>query len=61
MAKKVTRVEVFRKNQTPYGCDPDPAWYFRLRARNGEIIAASEGYTRKADAARGARRVLAAR
>ena len=26
------------------------AWYFRLRARNGEIVAQSEGYHNKQDA-----------
>jgi uncharacterized protein YegP (UPF0339 family) len=25
-------------------------WYWRLRAKNGEIIATGEGYTRKRDA-----------
>lgn len=30
-------------------------WYWHLRASNGEIVAQSEGYTRKADAERGAR------
>lgn len=27
-----------------------PLWYFRIRARNGEIIAQSEGYSRRLDA-----------
>jgi len=33
------------------------SWRFRLRARNGEIIAVGESYTRKSDAIRGAKRV----
>lgn len=32
-------------------------FYFHWRAGNGEIICASQGYTRRHDAARGARRV----
>jgi uncharacterized protein YegP (UPF0339 family) len=49
-------VEVFR------GQHGDPLrfakrWYWRLVARNGEVIAdGSENYTRKADAAKAARR-----
>jgi uncharacterized protein YegP (UPF0339 family) len=31
----------------------DGQWYFHLRAANGEIVAQSEGYTRRADAYRG--------
>jgi uncharacterized protein YegP (UPF0339 family) len=27
-----------------------PLWYFRIRAANGELIAQSEGYSRKIDA-----------
>lgn len=43
---------------------PDKAgeWRWRLKGRNGEIMATSEGYTREADAVRGAedaRRVMA--
>lgn len=30
-------------------------WRWRLRARNGEVVAASEAYTRAEDAGRGAR------
>lgn len=38
----------------------DPAlWYFHLVAGNGEIIASSEGYTRRFTAEQGAKRVLA--
>lgn len=32
-------------------------WFFRVKARNGETIAASESYTRCSDAVRGAKRV----
>jgi len=32
-------------------------WYVRLRARNGQVFVVSEGYTRKADACRAARRL----
>lgn len=28
-------------------------WRFRIKARNGEIVAVGEGYTRKQDAIRG--------
>lgn len=33
-------------------------WRFRLKGRNGEIVAASQAYSRKHDAKRGAERVL---
>lgn len=33
--------------------DKDGGWRFRVIGRNGEIIAASEAYTRPADAKRG--------
>ena len=45
---RVPKFEVFR------GKVPDNDWYFHLRAANGEIIAASEGYKTKAGAIRGA-------
>jgi uncharacterized protein YegP (UPF0339 family) len=35
--------------------DNAQAWRWRLVAGNGEIVATSEAYTRKADARRGAR------
>jgi uncharacterized protein YegP (UPF0339 family) len=50
--KRRARVEVFK--------DRKGQWRFRLIAGNGEIIAQSEGYTRKYTATLGARRVLAA-
>lgn len=31
----------------------DGQWYFRLRARNGEIICSSEGYTTKQNCLKG--------
>lgn len=34
----------------------DGQWYFVATARNGEPVATSETYTRKADAVRGAQR-----
>lgn len=33
-------------------------WYFHRRAANGKITDASQGYTRKADAKRAARRLF---
>jgi uncharacterized protein YegP (UPF0339 family) len=33
--------------------ETDGSWRWRLKARNGEILAQSEGYTRKEDAERG--------
>ena len=48
MAKSVGKVEVFRGK--------DQQWYFRTRAANGRIGDVSEGYTRRRDAVRGARR-----
>jgi uncharacterized protein YegP (UPF0339 family) len=27
-----------------------PKWYFRIKARNGQIVAQSEGYSRRIDA-----------
>jgi uncharacterized protein len=41
-------LEVYRSPQ-------NDQWYFRITARNGEIVAQSEGYTRKEDAIRGAK------
>lgn len=38
----------------------DDGWRWRLLASNGEIVAVSEGYTRKADAERGAKDCRAA-
>lgn len=32
----------------------DKQWYYRVRARNGEIVSGSEGYTRKSSAKRAA-------
>ena len=40
--------------QPPSGWTP-AEWRWRLVAANGEIVAQSEGYTRRADAERGAR------
>lgn len=37
------------------------AWRFRLKGRNGEIVAQGQAYTRRADAKRGAERVLGRR
>lgn len=48
MAKANGTVEVFRGK--------DQQWYFRTRAANGRIGDVSEGYTRRRDAVRGARR-----
>lgn len=33
--------------------DAKGEWRFRVKGRNGEIVATSEGYTRKDDAKRG--------
>lgn len=38
----------------------EDGWYWHLKAGNGEILAASESYTRKVDAHRGAREFVAA-
>lgn len=38
-------------------CSKDDQYYFRLRAENGEIILASEGYTAKHHAEKGIRSV----
>ena len=35
-------------------------WYWRLKAANSQIVAQSEAYTRKADAARACKSILAA-
>lgn len=35
--------------------DVEKEWRWRLVGKNGEIVATGEGYTRKEDAARGAR------
>lgn len=39
--------------------DTAGGWRFRIKSANGRIVAVGEAYSRKADAARGARRVLA--
>ena len=36
-------------------------WYYRLTARNGRVIAGNQSYSRKADALRGAKRLVASR
>ncbi len=49
MKKKVPTIEVF----SSHGC----VWYWRLRARNGEIVAdGAEGYATRGNALRAARR-----
>jgi uncharacterized protein YegP (UPF0339 family) len=50
---------VFQSNAFGYGDPTGGHWYFRIKAGNGQIVAASEGYTRKADAVRGAKRLMA--
>ena len=40
----MTRIEVFKGKKG--------LWYFRLVARNGKIVAQSEGYTQRCDAVR---------
>jgi len=44
------KIEVFRGK--------DGQWYFRVKAGNGQIVAQSEGYTRKYDAKKGAIRLV---
>lgn len=44
----VTEVEIFK--------GLDNLWYYREKAANGEIIGSSEGYTRKHNAKRAAKR-----
>lgn len=34
-------------------------WYFRIRARNGEIVATGEGYTRQAKVIKTLRKIFA--
>jgi hypothetical protein len=60
-----TTIEVFQGREAKWAKLPKRAykptlWYFHLLAGNGEIIAVSEGYTRKYTATQGAKRVLAA-
>jgi uncharacterized protein YegP (UPF0339 family) len=45
MPDGIANVEVFE--------DDDCMWRWRVQAANGEIVASSEAYTRKADARRG--------
>ncbi len=52
---KTTRVEIY-KFETEAG--RPSLWGFRVRARNHEIIAQGEGYTRRASARRGAVRAF---
>ena len=44
---RVNTVEIF--------ADAAQGWRFRVKGANGEIVAASESYTSRADALRGAR------
>lgn len=37
----------------------EDGWYFRVKGMNGEKLAVSESYTRKTDAVRGARDLVA--
>jgi hypothetical protein len=52
-------VEVFRGRDVirtgPYGPRPVRQWFFRVVSRNGEIMAPSQGYTRRWNAKRAAR------
>lgn len=50
MTKGVTWIEVFE--------GIDGKWYFHGKAKNGKIVADSQGYTRKWSAKRAARRVF---
>lgn len=51
MSAKFPKFEVFKS--AGYGLGGRHEWYWRLRAKNSQIIAISgEGYTRKADAER---------
>lgn len=50
MAPKVTIIDIFK--------GADRQWYWHARARNGQVIAASEAYTRRASAVRGAKRAF---
>lgn len=50
--RRRSKVEVFK--------DSRGHWRFRIVAGNGEVIAQSEGYTRRYTAKLGAKRVLAA-
>jgi uncharacterized protein YegP (UPF0339 family) len=40
------KIEIFSRRRLVRG----PLWYFRVVARNGEIIAQSEAYSRRIDA-----------
>ncbi len=48
-------VEIYKFDTAP---DQPALWGFRARARNHEIIASGEGYTRRASARRGALRAF---
>lgn len=50
MAAKTPTIEIFES----YARN---AHYYRVRGRNGEIVVTSEGYTRRADAVRAAKRL----
>lgn len=68
--KRVATFEVFqgkdrltgrsRRTMTASARYKPALWYFHIVAGNGEIIAQSEGYTRRFTAVQGAKRVLAA-
>lgn len=45
----VYRIELFRGQNRQ--------WYWRIRARNGRVLASSEGYTRRASAEQAAGRL----
>lgn len=46
---------LFRNGHFEIFKDSNGGWRFRLRARNGEIVAQSESYTRKDSAIEGAK------
>lgn len=51
MAKKEPTLEIFK------GDGNAGRWYWRLRAKNGEVACQSEGYKNKASAYRAAKRL----
>lgn len=53
MARKEPTLEIFEGDVAA-----DPCFFWRLRARNGEIVCVSEGYESKSNAKRGAIRAV---
>ncbi len=59
LAPSSTAADMGKPKAKVYQSKADGSWRFRVVAGNGETLAPSEAYTRKADAIRGAKDLIA--